>query len=40
VLQRPKSQQLRDRQKMVEIAERVSQDFSSLRVDFFMASNA
>lgn len=29
----------RDRQKMVEIAERVSQDFSSLRVDFFMASN-
>ena len=29
----------RDRQKMVEIAERVSQDFSSLRVDFFMAIN-
>ena len=29
----------RDRQEMVEIAERVSQDFSSLRVDFFMTSN-
>jgi len=29
----------RDRQIMVEIAELVSQDFSSLRVDFFMASN-
>jgi hypothetical protein len=29
----------RDRQEMVEIAERVSRDFSSLRVDFFMASN-
>ena len=28
-----------DRQKMVELAERVSRDFSSLRVDFFMASN-
>jgi len=27
----------RDRQKMVEIAERVSHDFSSLRVDFFIA---
>jgi tetratricopeptide (TPR) repeat protein len=29
----------RDRQEMVEIAERVSQDFSYLRVDFFMAGN-
>ena len=28
-----------DRQRMIEIAERVSQDFSSLRVDFFMASD-
>jgi hypothetical protein len=29
----------RDRQRMVEIAEQVSQGFSSLRVDFFMAIN-
>lgn len=29
----------RDRQEMIEIADRVSQGFSSLRVDFFMAIN-
>jgi hypothetical protein len=29
----------KDRQKLVEIAERISQDFSSLRVDFFIANN-
>jgi tetratricopeptide (TPR) repeat protein len=29
----------RDRQEMVEIAERISRDFSSLRVDFYMTSN-